>query len=174
MCLIPDADILTHPSSVYEFHLRFRFDKSQRNFVIKKFRRGESFLCPIEASISIVTRAHILHVPPDEPIGVFAFAKAKSGFTFLQSSDIIKVMRQVCVAAYPNPLHYMRQHIAGICSHSNRVTAAVVLRAMGLEIPAIAARLRWQPESVDHYLRECDSMIEAFTNAAFTGIHHLN
>ena len=171
MCLLSLDEVLAKPSRVFELHILFRFDKSQRNFVIKKYRRGQSYLCPIVAAISILSRARVLGVSPREPVGVFLYPKSPKGYTFLQSGDVIKVMRQVCVAAYPNPKHYYRIHIRQFGSHSNRVTAAVVLRAMGLDHDAIAARLRWHVASVVHYVRECDHMIEAFTHAAFQGIH---
>ena len=174
MCLVPTTfeDFLSNPSRANELHLRFRFDKSGRNFVIKKYRRGQGLLCALDASHSILTRAYLLQVPANEPVGVFR-PPSSSKYTFLKSDDIISIMRQVCIQTYPDPNHYMRINISGIVSHSNRVTAAVVLRAMGWEIPAIAARLRWKPESVDHYLRECTFMVDAFTKAAFEGIHRI-
>ena len=43
--------------------------------------------------------------------------------------------------------------------HSNRVTAAVALANAGRSSQEIAYRLRWKPESVEHYLRECPKVI---------------
>jgi hypothetical protein len=65
-----------------------------------------------------------------------------------------------------------------IVSHSNRVTAAVALRRQGADIPTIAFRLRWKPESVDHYLRECTQDIDDMSSATIAGalrdwlLHH--
>jgi hypothetical protein len=60
--------------TVHEFHERFRFDKSPRNFTIRKFRRsGHKFLCPVLAAISIIVRALALRVPRTCPIGVYCF-----------------------------------------------------------------------------------------------------
>ena len=157
------------PDNAFELHITFRFDKSPRNFVKKKYRRGAGIFCPIDAAISIIARAHLLKVPAHEPIGVIRDPTTKKGYTYLRSCQIIKVMRKACVWAYPDENHYMRINVDRIDSHSNRVTAALALRAMGVDIPSIAARLRWKPESVDHYLRECDSMIQQFTHTAYSG-----
>ena len=45
---------------ISEVHIRFRFDKSPQNFTIRKFQKGHSFLCPIDAVVSILLRARIL------------------------------------------------------------------------------------------------------------------
>ena len=52
---------------------------------------------------------------------------------------------------------------------SNRVTAAVALSNAGMDIDAIAYRLRWSPPSVTHYLRECSTAIDTLTEKAITG-----
>jgi hypothetical protein len=58
--------------TVHEFHVRFRFDKSPRNFTIRKFcRSGHTFLCPVLAAISIIVRALALRVPRTCPIGLY-------------------------------------------------------------------------------------------------------
>jgi DNA-binding NarL/FixJ family response regulator len=78
-------------------------------------------------------------------------------------------MRAACEAAYPDPTHYLRIHIKRLVSHSNRVTAAVALRAAGLSIEDIAYRLRWKAASVETYLRECYQSIGDVTQKAITG-----
>lgn len=171
MCQVAHIEALHNAHLPFELHLRFRFDKSSHNFSIKKYRRGQGFLCPVDAAISILARAHILQVPEDCPIGVF---RKDNTFTYLQSTDVIKVMRQAVVDTYPNPKHYLRVHIAAIVSHSNRVTAAVVLKSMGLSDEDIAFRLRWHPDTVKHYVRECELQAESLTRAAFQGVHNLN
>lgn len=171
MCQLDLLEILHNPDLPFELHLRFRFDKSSNNFVTKKYRRGQGFLCPIDAAISVLSRAHILRVPDDCPVGVF---RKGDSFTYIQSVDVIKVMRQAVVDAYPNPKHYLRIHITAIVSHSNRVTAAVVLKSMGLSDEDIAFRLRWHPDTVKHYVRECELQAESLTQAAFQGVHSLS
>ena len=64
-------------------------------------------------------------------------------------------MLAACLGAYPDATHYLRIHIKRLVSHSNRVAAAVALRAAGLSIEDIACRLRWKAVSVETYLREC-------------------
>ena len=49
----------------------------------------------------------------------------------------------------------MHKNYKLIDCHSNRVTAAVALANAGHSADVIAYRLRWKPESVEHYLREC-------------------
>jgi hypothetical protein len=63
----------------------------------------------------------------------------------------------------------MHINVHRIVSHSNRVTAAVALRRHGCDIPTIAFRLRWKPESVDHYLRECTQDIDVLSSATIAG-----
>jgi hypothetical protein len=88
--------------TVHELHNRFRFDKSLRNFTIRKFRRsGHHFRCPILGGISVISRAIALQVPPNEPIGVYRTSN-KGTYTFLRSYDIITRMQAVCRLAHPD------------------------------------------------------------------------
>jgi len=75
--------------------------------------------------------------------------------------------------AYPDPNHYYRLNRAAIVAHSNRVTAAVALYANGRPIPKIAFRLRWKPELVEHYIRECSQMVDDLTSATVHGAHYI-
>jgi hypothetical protein len=139
---------------ITEVHIRFRFDKSGENFIIRKFSRTDHpILCPVDASVSIIHRACLLNVPEDEPLGVFAGVTLP--YIFLRDFHVTDVMRKACIAAYPDPQHYLRQRIKCLVTHSNRVTAAVVLQNGGCHSDEIAFRLRWKPESVPTYLREC-------------------
>jgi hypothetical protein len=152
-----------------EVHIRFRFDKSNINFSIRKFRcSGHTFICAVLAATSIVIRALTLGVPENQPLGVRRFSK-KGGYRYLTSRNVIKIMREACILAYPDITHYMRIHIHCIVAHSNRVTAAVALANAGLSIDAIAFRLRWSPASVQHYLRDCSKAIGRQTAAAISG-----
>jgi len=78
-------------------------------------------------------------------------------------------MRQAVKAAYPDPLHCYRINIKAVVAHSNRVTAAVALFSMKLPIEDIAFRLRWKPESVQHYIRECSQFVDDLTAATISG-----
>lgn len=165
-------DLLRNPQEAVEVHVRFRFDKSGRNFTIRKFRRGKGLICPVEAAISILARAVALKVPATDPIGVFLnprAKKAKNQVVLLQSKDVVKVMRSVCLETYPDPNHYYHIHHMSIDAHSARVTAAVALSNAGVPKAEIAFRLRWKPESVDHYLRDCQRTIGSLTEAAILG-----
>ena len=54
---------------ISEVHIRFRFDKSPQNFTIQKFQKGHSFLCPIDAVVSILLRARILGTTKERTFG---------------------------------------------------------------------------------------------------------
>jgi hypothetical protein len=73
------------------------------------------------------------------------------------------------MATYPDPNHYLRVNITRIASHSNRITAAMALARQKFSVDAIAFRHRWQPQSVQHYLRECVSDLDDFTAATIAG-----
>ena len=169
-------EILENPNLAHELHVRFRYDKSGRNFTIRKFRRGKGLLCPIDAAISILLRAAALKVPPGHPIGVHHNPRSKSAtkVVLLQSAEVIKVMRSVCLEAYPDKNHYYNINYMAIDAHSARVTAAVALSQAGIDKADIAFRLRWKPESVDHYLRDCNRTIGDLTKAAVLGAMNID
>ena len=97
-----------------------------------------------------------MRVPLHEPIGVWCPATtATDSYRFVRDSDVSRIMRDACLHAYPDPDHYMRQHIQQIVPHSNRVTAAVCLKNGGAWDDEIAFKLRWHPTSVPTYLRDC-------------------
>lgn len=167
-CILSHRQVVKKPGSVAELHIRFRYDKSKNNFVIRKFRSGNSFLCPLRAAISIICRAQVLKVPKSEPLGVYRTNK-QGKYTFLKSAHVIAVMRKVCLNTYTDPMHFMRINFKRIVAHSNRVTAAVALQNQGLKDEEIAFRLRWNKESVIHYLRESSQRIGPLTIAAIQG-----
>jgi hypothetical protein len=163
-------EVMRKPSRVYALHIRFRYDKSPRNAVVRKFvRSSHPWLCPVKAAVSIIARAEALHTDTKFPLGVYKSVIKGKQVSLLRSYQFISTMRKACVDAYPDPQHYMRRHVHRIDSHSNRVTAAVALSNAGLSTDEIAFRLRWKPESVDHYLRDCAREIGRFTEAAIKG-----
>jgi hypothetical protein len=171
--LLTHATTLNKPDSAATFHVTFRYDKSATNHSVRKYTRApDSFLCPVTRSLSILRRAHTLGIPSGYPLGAFR-ADDSGAFVFLTGKDIQHVMRDACKAAYPEPTHYMRLNITRLVSHSNRVTAAVALRAAGLSIEDIAHRLRWKAASVETYLRECYQAIGDITQKAITGAANL-
>jgi hypothetical protein len=115
---------------VQSVHIRFRFDKSPRNFSIRKSQlTTDPILDPVSAAISCLHWVDLLHVPLWEPIGVFGFVSRK--YSFLPDFHISAIMKRACFLAYLDPTHYMRVHIAQIVPHSNRITAAVSLKLGG-------------------------------------------
>ena len=163
-----DWTTLKRPKKVFELHVRWRFDKSKNNFIIRKYRRGSGFLCPLEASLSILRRALILKVGEKEPLAVYRKG-TRGRYTYLRSSEIIQTVRDACVRAYPDPNHFLRLNSDRLVAHSNRVTAAVALKLKGWTEEAIADRLRWTVQSVKHYLRESSQLIGDMTASAIAG-----
>jgi hypothetical protein len=164
------SELVKTPERASHLHVRFRFDKSPTNFTIRKYRRtGHEFLCPILASISILYRASALNVPATAPLGTFRPTGTNQTFTYITSKDVIKTMRDTCLETYPDPTHFLHQNVKRIVAHSLRVTAAVALFNMRYSIDEIAFRLRWQPQSVQHYLRECSSHTDERTLSAMMG-----
>ena len=165
--------ILEFPNRAAQVHIRFRYDKSPRNFTVRKFAKsGHKILCPVKAALSICARAIALGVKKNEPLGVALLPAnkiKKERTVFLVASDVVKIMRQTCLDAYPDPSSYHHQHAHRIDAHSGRVFAAIALRNAGVSINEIAFRLRWQPESVEHYLRDCVCAIGKLTDAAIRG-----
>jgi hypothetical protein len=167
--VIPLATLPSVASTAVVLHILFRYDKSKYNHVIRKFRRiPNSSLCPILLSLAIFQRADALCVPPDFPLGVYR-SSGDGSYRWIEGADVSSVMQLACTIAYPDKSHYLRIHIKRLVSHSNRVTAAVALKASGMKIPDIAIRLRWKLESVETYLRECFQDIGATTMNAIMG-----
>ena len=167
-CLLSFEDALA--GLAVEVHIRFRYDKSKENFTIRKFRRQRGcFLCPVKAALSIVDRARRLRVPASEPLGVYRSGAKKGSYRFLKGEQIVRVLRQACRAAPPNPDHYLRRHISRLVTHSNRVTAAVALFNAGVVIEDIAFRLRWNSDAIRFYLRDCFRTIGLLTERAVLG-----
>ena len=159
------------PASAFaaaEVAVRFRYDKSRVNHTWRKFRRllGNPH-CPVWRVVSILRRALALGVPPSYPLGVFR--AAAGGFRYINGDRMSFFLRRICLAAYPDPSHYMRLHITCLVSHSLRVTACVALAAAGMSHEEIAFRLRWSVPSVQFYLRDSEADIGRFTVAAVTG-----
>ena len=169
---IPHNSLWNPKHNTTYVHIRFRYDKSKNNFTLRKFKfSGHDILCPVSAAKSILLRARQLGVPPNEPIGVHRFIDTKHKlrrYTYLRSTDIIKIMRKACREAFP-PEHFLHQNVHLLVAHSTRVTAAVALYNSGLSIAAIAYRLRWSEPSVTHYIREATTKIESLTEDAIAG-----
>ena len=158
-----------------EVHIRFRYDKSPTNFSVRKFKTtGHHFSCPCLASIAIFYRAELLQVPTGQPIRVFCKpSQDHSGFRFLSDNDVTSELRATCRRTYPDPNHYMHQHILCIMAHSVRVTACVALHSAGESEFVIAFRLRWTVQSVMHYIRDCSQHVGDLCQAVLSGAGRL-
>jgi hypothetical protein len=154
---LPHAALFANQSLATQLQITFRHDKSGRNYSVRKYARGKTWLCPIAAAIKILYRAHLLQIPPNDPICAYR-RPGSTGHRYLRDTEVTDTMRKICIATYSDPTHFMRVNITRIASHSNRVTAAVALFLAKLSIDVIAHRLRWKRESVAFYLREsaCD------------------
>jgi len=153
---------------VCEVHVRFRFDKSKNNFTIRKYRRQADVAFDlVSATLNVFNRARLLGIPPDEPLA--QYRRPNGTMAFLRDLDVRDVLRAACIRAYPDPTHYCRINIAGLVTHSNRVTAALCLSLGGASIDEIAFRLRWEPGSVPTYLRECFVGIDTIMQRAIAG-----
>jgi hypothetical protein len=165
---VPSAHARAKVSAI---QIRFRYDKSKDNFTIRKFRSlDHPFLDPVDAGVSILRRAHLLRVPLDEPLGVYA-SPLSSSFSFITAKTVTEVMHHACVVAYPDPQHQLRRNIKSLVAHSNRVTAAVCLQQGGASNDEIAFRLRWQPASVPIYLRDCFQAVGDTLQKALVGAY---
>ena len=58
-------------------------------------------------------------------------------------------------------------------AHSVRVTACVALHAEGQSEFVIAFRLRWSPQSVMHYIRDCAQQVGDLCKAVLSGAGRL-
>jgi hypothetical protein len=83
---------------ITSIHLRFRFDKSPRNFSVCKFRRIRTYpiLDPMAAAASCIHRGN----PAWEPIGAF---DTISTYSFLCDSHITTIMQKTCLWALGVP-----------------------------------------------------------------------
>jgi hypothetical protein len=151
--------------------IRSRYNKSKDNFTIRKFSSlDHPFLDQVDASVSILRRAHLLRVPSAEPLGVFT-SSFSVPFTFITATTVTQVMHHACISAYPDPDHYLRRNMKCIVAHSNRATAAVCLQQGGAQNDEIAFRLRWKPGSVPTYLRDCFQAVGDILQQELTGAY---
>ena len=166
--IISHSALFSNPEQAAQLQIRFRHDKSGRNYSIRKYGRGKDWMCPITAAIRLLFRAQRLSIPSHDPICAYSNDRGLT-HRWIRDQEVTRTMRRICVATYPDKSHVLRIHIKRICSHSNRVTAAVALHHAGMSIPDIAQRLRWKEESVAFYLRETAQDIGDYTRQAIVG-----
>lgn len=154
-------------------HVRFRYDKSVKIFVYRRYRQIEhSHVCPVKAAVSILERAKLLgpSIGVQAPLGHFWDDSRRRPIP-ISGGDMQTVMRQAVCIAYPDKNHYLRLHIDRIMSHSLRVTAAVALNNAGVSLKDIAFRLRWTSDAVELYIRDCYRYVGPVTESALAGAY---
>jgi len=166
--ILPHHEIYSDASRAAQMQITFRHDKSGRNHAVRKYGKGNDWLCPIRAASRILYRASTLGISASDPICAYKHSGATT-HRFLRDTDITDAMRQVVRDTYPDERHFFRVNIDRFASHSNRITAAVALSQANMSIDEIAHRLRWKKESVEHYLRETTLDIGVFTAKAILG-----
>jgi len=98
-------ECIADPSLAEYLHVQFRYDKSKKNFTIRKFQRvSGSILCIVKQTLSIHKRAHLLSVPDDYPIGAYQpSGTSPKQFALLTGHHMQQVMQFACRLAYPDP-----------------------------------------------------------------------
>ena len=162
--------------------IRFRFDKSPRNFSFRTFQRvSRSFLlklsvpssshhipCPVRITQRLIKRWYALGGIPNTPLLAY---QSLTTLKYVTASQITLAIRHACKLAYPNPNHIIRKLLHKFSSHSGRVFACLALHRAGLHSEAIAYRIRWHKDTVRKYIRESSIDIEPYTAAAIAGIY---
>jgi len=177
--IILPLDSLLKPNAIKELQICFCFDKSPINGCWQKFRQtGHHYLCPVLAGLSIVQRYIQLHVSQSEPLGVYQWTPTKTctrTYTFLHADKVIKIMWDLVAVAHPDPNHYLRQpgRLRCIDCHSACVTACVALSEGNASVEQIAHKLRWNVESVKHYMQDCSRTVGASTAKVLQGFHQI-
>jgi len=99
-CTIQEC--IADPSLAEYLHVRFRYDKSKKNFTIRKFQQvSGSILCIVKQTLLIHRRAHL---PDDYPIGAYQPSGASpKQFALLTGRHMQQVMQFACRLAYPDP-----------------------------------------------------------------------
>lgn len=169
-CLISHSAALQREPEAAYVHIRFRYDKSKHNFIVRKYKRVHGhLLCPAEAALSFIRRGLQMRLNEYEPLAMF-FGKNKRRYT-VRGKHIQDFMHRACILAYPDELHYLRIRIDRLMSHSLRVTAAVALHNAGVSLEDIAFRLRWNSDAVKLYIRDCYRTIGDLTCRALAGAY---
>ena len=129
---------------------------------------------PSWRSHCLLSAGHIAGHWSERPTRGILRTRRRGVYRYLRSTEHMgKTMREIIMLAFPNPAHYLRLRPHLVVPHCNRVTAAVALYNMGWSFPEIAYRLRWQPDSVMHYIRESPYKVGKATGDALVGAFRL-
>jgi hypothetical protein len=98
----------SHPEEICEIHIHFRNNKSMRNCVTRKFRcSAHAWFCLVNAALSILARGITLGITPNDLLRVYRSSRRKEPYNYLQSYQVISIMRTACIEVYPDKNHYM-------------------------------------------------------------------
>lgn len=148
------AEALREPSLVHYVEVRFRYDKSFKNFTKRRFKRTFHAICLVAAVLRILSRAYngLMDIK-SQPLGFFLDQHGRR--TSIKGRHMQDFLQQACQTAHPNPNHYLRLHVKQLMAHCCRVAACVFLKLAGYNEDDIAWRLRWNSQAVRDYLRDC-------------------
>jgi hypothetical protein len=168
--LVDHHALVRHPRLAEYVHIRWRYDKSKFNFIVKQYQRQHgTSLCPVKRATNIMVRAMQLHLPLDtEPLGMFVGANRQT-YT-IRGSHVKAFLQEACRRAYPDPKNYFRRNIQLFQAHSIRITACVALDNAGVAHEDIAFRLRWNSDAIKGYLRDCFRHVGELTARTVAGI----
>jgi len=119
-----------------------------------------------------------LLVQHNEPLGMYQWtptSKCTRTYTFLKADEVIQIMRDLVAVAHPDPDHYLGQPNCLHCidCHSVRVTACIALSEGNATVKQIVHKLRWNVESVKHYMRNCSRIVGASTAKVLQGFYQI-
>jgi hypothetical protein len=170
--LLSHAESLAHPDRVRQVHVRFRYDKSNFNFSIRKFRCVPGHhLCPVRATLRILARAYIgkLLDPAAEPLGMFLGSNGQR--YSIRGHHVAGFLKRATLLAHPDPDHYMHRNAHRVVAHSLRVSACVALHNAGVSLDDITFRLRWNSDAVKAYIRDCARTVDELTGRVISGAY---
>jgi hypothetical protein len=170
--IVPLLDIVSShgQKQLVSVHIRFCFEKSLNKVQRPFFCWAEDIILdPVAAAIRCIHCANLLGFPIWEPIGVYK--SPHKGPCFLRDYNVLRIMQQACIWAYPNPLHYMRVNISSVVPHWNQITAAVALKPGGASNEEIAFHLRWHVSGIPTYLQEYFKQVGALIQTTLTGAY---
>jgi hypothetical protein len=170
--LIPHSQALVTPDWVRQVHVLFRYDKSNFNFSIRKFRCVPGHhLCPVRSSLRILARAYLgrLSDPSAEPVGMFM---GDNGRRYsIRGHHVANFLKRATLIAHPDPEHYMHRNAHRVVAHSLRVSACVALHNAGVSLDDITFRLWWNSDAVKAYIRDCARTVDDLTGCVISGAY---
>ena len=150
---------LQHPNTIHGIRHRWRFQKNGNNGERRSLVRNQTcpLLCPVAATIRIVTRAITLSLKPTEPLAIYR-PEGGSTYQFINNKHVQCLLQQTARTIY----NIKDPSILALWScHSIRVGACVTM-FLGKQSPdRIQHALRWKSATWRDYLRDCTALSES-------------